>query len=116
MRLWLTLWLTCASVMAREPHPRATRATGIALTVLGAVNLVLVGAFAAVYATSSCGSDCSGASSDSATINGGIGISGMAVSGIVGSALLSVGIPLIVLAHPDGARVQLLPNGIRATF
>jgi hypothetical protein len=83
---------------AREPNPRATRATGVTLTVLGALNLALVGAFGGIYAAGACTPECT-SGNDHSTLYTGAGIGGMAGSAVVGTALLSVGIPLIVRAR-----------------
>jgi hypothetical protein len=93
-----------ASAKKRPPNPPATHATGVALTVIGAINLSLVGVFGGVFVL---GVD---------NVYYRVGVSGMTITGVVGSALLSVGIPLIVMGRPTAASVQLAPNGLRVTF
>jgi hypothetical membrane protein len=115
MKVLIAVLLLCsANVQARQPNWRATRDTGMVLTALGAANLVLVGIFGGVYAAHRCQSDCSYYNSD--FNHAVIGLAGMSASAFVGTGLLSVGIPLVALARPDGARVELTSNGLRGRF
>jgi hypothetical protein len=117
IRVSLLLLLLAPSLAeARHPpgasSPRGNRATGITLTAMGIVNVVLLAIFVPLALTPDNGHDSSIAAA-------GVGIGGSSACAAVGVGLLSVGIPFWVLGQRDLDRqrgVSLAPTGLRVQF